>query len=97
MEEERASLSLEYDLQNIYFWPGETPVEEAVREWSRIWLVFKRHLTMQRVQRVSIGDAMIRSAWKVGGEMEEGVSLAEISEFLRLARRKLIGEVSSLG
>jgi hypothetical protein len=40
----------------------EDDVEE--REWNLIWLTFKRHLVMQRVQRVNVGDWMVRPEWK---------------------------------
>ena len=47
-------------------WCEEDDVEE--REWAKVWLTFKRHLVMQRVQRVGLGDRMVRPEWRRDGE-----------------------------
>ena len=39
----------------------------SVGEWRKIWLIFKRHMVMQRVQRVNMGDSSVKAEWKAGG------------------------------
>ena len=38
--------------------------DEQVREWAKVWQIFKRHLVMQRVQRVNQGDPTAMRHWK---------------------------------
>lgn len=47
-------LSTEYEEDNTFI----------PREWARDWLIFKRYLTMQRVQRVNTGDKTVRPEWR---------------------------------
>jgi hypothetical protein len=35
-----------------------------VKEWAKLWCIFKRHLVMQRVQRVNVGDESVRPEWR---------------------------------
>ncbi len=39
-------------------------VDAEEREWDQVWLIFKRHLVMQRVQRVNLGDGQVRPEWR---------------------------------
>ncbi len=48
-------------------WYEEDAFEEE-REWDQVWLIFKRHLVMQRVQRVNLGDGQVRPEWSRDGE-----------------------------
>jgi hypothetical protein len=45
--------------------------EAKVREWSVLWITFQRYLTMQRVQRVNLGDATVEPYWRRGGVLRE--------------------------
>ncbi len=63
---DRCIISVENDMKNPYdpFRGGKLAtldgsfedLDARVGEWDMVWLIFKRHLVMQRVQRVNLGD-----------------------------------------
>jgi len=56
----------------------EEDVDVEEREWDQVWLIFKRHLVMQRVQRVNLGDGRVKAGWRrdgEGGTLERGTQL----------------------
>jgi len=71
---------------------GRNSVDREEGEWERVWLIFKRHLVMQRVQRVNVGDPTVPLEWKrhapgsVEAEMAlkrmEGWEIREIREMI---------------
>ncbi|KAF7502402.1 hypothetical protein GJ744_005854 [Endocarpon pusillum] len=73
-------MDLDRDLDNPYnedlrpaqgmFWDEEDL--RKVKEWEVVWVQFRRHLLMQRVQRVNTGDPRVKPEWtrrqKIGGK-----------------------------
>ena len=61
---------------------GSDGEDEKGREWRKVWLEFKRHLVMQRVQRVNQGDGTVKAWWKRSyeGNAEEKKKKKKISK-----------------
>ncbi len=74
----------QYGSGKLYTWPDDSHgwdddecqryadgQDEEAAEWARIWHIFKRHLVMQRVQRVNQGDPTVRPQWRQSYEVKE--------------------------
>ncbi len=62
--------------------------DAKVGEWRKTWTIFKRYLTMQRVQRVNRGDLTVRPEWRRSYELvkdEDSEEDAALVEALREA------------
>ncbi len=56
-----------------------------VREWAKLWCIFKRHLVMQRVQRVNVHDERVRPEWRRSYEPSKDEEDTALVEALREA------------
>jgi len=61
---------------------GRTCFDREAGEWERVWLIFKRHLAMQRVQRVNTKDLTVPLEWKRAspGTVEAEMALKRMEE-----------------